>query len=188
MKLIAGLGNPGAEYVGTRHNTGYMVIDELSQRHGLGGDDAAKSQFQALVHDAHLGGERVTLLKPITFINRSGQSIRQALDFYKLDPAEDLLVIVDDIALPAGEIRLRGNGGAGGHNGLKDIERAVSGQDYPRLRIGIDPPGRVKQVDYVLGRFTSKQRDQLEPALVRAADAVEAWITDGLDTAMNRFN
>ncbi len=184
MKLIVGLGNPGPEYVRTRHNAGFMVIDRLAQRHGLSND---RSRFHGLALDGHIRGERCVLLKPMTYMNRSGLSVREARAFYKID-LNDVLVVVDDVALPVGTIRLRPSGGPGGHNGLADIEKNLGTRNYPRLRIGIDAPGRVPQVDYVLGRFSEEQMAKLEPALDRACDAIEAWLTEGLTKAMNLFN
>lgn len=185
MRLIVGLGNPGPEYVATRHNAGFMVVDRLARRHAAGAD---RAMFHGLVMDGQVAGARCLLLKPMTYMNRSGQSVGEAVGFYKLDPAADVLVVVDDVALPAGRIRLRAGGSAGGHNGLTDIERALGTREYPRLRIGIDSPGRVPQRDYVLGRFSPDQVKLLEPALDAACDAIECWITDGIDKAMTRYN
>jgi PTH1 family peptidyl-tRNA hydrolase len=187
MKLIIGLGNPGNEYERTRHNAGFMAVDRLAQRNAMGGD-AGRSRFHSLVLEGHVAGERCVLMKPMTFMNRSGLSAGEAVNFYKLDGATDVMVLVDDVALPLGRIRLRGDGGAGGHNGLKDIERALGSNVYPRMRIGIDPPGRVPQVDYVLQRFSESQLRELDPALDAVADAVECWIKEGIDKAMTRFN
>lgn len=188
MKLIIGLGNPGSEYARTRHNAGFMALDRLARRHAF---DAPKHKFHAGVLDGAItaGGRphRVMLMQPTTFMNRSGLAVGEACAFYKLQP-EDLLILTDDVALPLGTIRLRATGSAGGHNGLKDIQRALGTRDYPRLRIGIDAPGRIPQVDYVLGRFTDEQEDALRPALERSCDAVEAWIADGIEKTMSRFN
>ena len=188
MKLIVGLGNPGTEYRNTRHNAGFMAIERLAQRHGL---DAAKMKFDAGVIEGAIpaGGRlhRVVLMQPTTYMNRSGQAVIAAMNFFKLD-ADDLLVLVDDIALPCGRIRLRATGSAGGHNGLKDIERVLGSRDYPRLRIGVDPPGRIPQVDYVLGRFTAEQREALDPALDGACRATECWLEHGIARTMSDFN
>ncbi len=189
MKLIVGLGNPGPEYAKTRHNAGFMAVDRLAQRHGFAGP---KSKFHAGVLEGAIGvgGDlhRVLLMQPTTYMNRSGLAVGEARAFYKLEPA-DILVLVDEAALPLGSIRLRASGSPGGHNGLKDLERALGTRDYPRLRIGIDPPpGRVPQADYVLGKFTADQLDALDPALTRACDAVETWLAEGIDAAMNRYN
>lgn len=185
MKLIVGLGNPGNEYAKTRHNAGFMALDRLASRHELAN---AKTKFHSGMLDGQIAGCRCILLQPMTFMNRSGLAVGEAVQFYKLDPQVDLLVIVDDVALPLGQIRLRQEGGPGGHNGLADIERVLGAPAYPRLRIGIDPPGRVPQSDYVLGRFTKSQFDQLDPALDRACNAIESWLTDGIDKAMSVHN
>lgn len=185
MRLIVGLGNPGREYRDTRHNAGFMVLDRLAQRHGLSG---VKHRFQSGVLEGRLGGEKCLLLQPQTYMNRSGRAVSEAMRFYKLSP-QQVLVVVDDAALPIGRIRLRPSGSAGGHNGLTDIERALGGSDYPRLRIGIDsPPPRMKQRDYVLGRFTPDQAAALQPALDRACDCIEAWISQDIQAVMSQFN
>ncbi|MFP4222528.1 MAG: aminoacyl-tRNA hydrolase [Phycisphaeraceae bacterium] len=186
MRLIVGLGNPGQEYAKTRHNAGFMVLERLAQRYGLSG---AKMRFRSGVLEGPIAGERCLLMQPTTYMNRSGQAVGEAVRFYKLEPGQDLLVVVDDAALPVGRIRLRGEGSAGGHNGLSDIERHLSTRAYPRLRVGIDPPPpRVKQRDWVLGKFTPEQMDELEIALERACDAIESWIRDGLDKTMSLYN
>lgn len=188
MKLIVGLGNPGSEYDGTRHNAGFIVVDRLAQRHNLTAQARVRSRFHSATLEAPLCGQGCLLLRPMTYMNRSGRAVQEAVAFYKLDAARDLLVLVDDVALPCGRIRLRASGGPGGHNGLADIERALSSQDYPRLRIGVDGPGAAPQRDYVLGRFSPEQRDRLLPAVEAACDAIECWLTDGLDIAMTRYN
>ena len=199
MRVIVGLGNPGREYVGTRHNIGFEVIDTLATQlawtSGPGEfDRLARTKFDALAMDgqmtlsAGVGTEKLLLLKPTTYMNLSGRSVQQALAFYDLTP-RDALIVLDDVALPCGRLRLRPGGSSGGHNGLKDIERALGTTDYPRLRIGIDPPPpRVPQKDYVLGRFTDAQRKQLDPAVTRACRAVFTWIERGIEAAMNQFN
>ena len=188
MRLIVGLGNPGREYEHTRHNAGFMAVDRFASRHGLG---PAKLKFSAGTVEGVVpaGGvsHRVALLQPTTFMNRSGQAVAEASRFFKVEPA-DILVLVDDIALPCGRLRLRPGGGAGGHNGLRDIQQALGTQQYPRLRLGIDPPGRIPQVDYVLGKFTRDQREALDPALDDACRAIETWLELGIDRAMTEFN
>jgi len=186
VKLIVGLGNPGVEYERTRHNAGFMAVDRLARRHAPGA--VARGRFNAATLEARISNEPCLLIKPTTFMNRSGFSVAEAVRFYKLDPVADLLVMVDDVALPAGAIRVRASGGAGGHNGLADIERMVGGPSYARCRIGIDPPGRAPQRDYVLGRFSPEQWERMEPALEKAADAAEVWVAEGAISAMNRFN
>ncbi len=191
MKLIVGLGNPGKEYDRTRHNAGYLVIDRLIQRHSAGAPVRAK--FNAATVEAKLAGpagpEPCLFLKPTTYMNNSGQSVAEAARFYKLDPALDIMVIVDDVAIPSGSIRIRPGGGAGGHNGLSDITRLLGTDAYPRCRIGIDAtPQYMDQADYVLGRFTDDQWALVGPSIDRAADAVETFVKSGLDAAMNKYN
>lgn len=187
MKLIVGLGNPGREYLNTRHNAGWMVVDRLVARHAPG--ERVRARFHADTIEAPVGGERALLAKPTTFMNRSGVSVAEAARFYKLDPARDLLVITDDVALRVGLIRLRPSGGTGGHNGLRDIEMRLGTEVYPRLRLGIGAPmPGENQASYVLGRFRDDERDSLDRALDRAADATELFCRAGLDAAMNHFN
>jgi PTH1 family peptidyl-tRNA hydrolase len=153
----------------------------------------ARNRFEGLCLDgtrpAVAGGtEKILLLKPMTFMNLSGKSVQAAMAFYQAQPA-DLMVVLDDLALPAGKLRIRKGGSSGGHNGLRDIERALGTTEYPRMRIGIDPaPQPIPGRDYVLGRFTPEQRRAIDPALSRVADALIAWIDKGIDAAMNAFN
>ncbi len=184
MKLIVGLGNPGPEYAKTRHNAGFMTLEKLAQRHGLTG---VKHKFHAGVLEGFIHQKKVMLMQPMTFMNRSGLAVGEAASFYKFDPT-DILILVDEIALDVGQIRLRGAGSPGGHNGLKDIERVLTTRDYPRLRIGIGPRTRAPQVDFVLSRFTEDQLADLDPALEKACDCAERWLTDGLEKAMTRYN
>jgi len=198
MRLVVGLGNPGSDYVGTRHNIGWEVVDRVAQRLGWISkaeefNRAARTKFDGLAMDGtislHSGGtEKLLLLKPTTYMNLSGKAVQGAMAFYQLAPAE-IMVILDDVALPAGKIRIRTGGSSGGHNGLKDIERMLGTSEYPRLRIGIDPPPpRHPQRDYVLGRFTSEQRQKVDPAIDRASSAILTWIESGIVSAMNKFN
>lgn len=188
MKLIVGLGNPGSEYAGTRHNVGFMVVERLARRHHLGG---AKTKFHAGVLEGRVGGDRAMLMQPTTFMNRSGLAVGQAMAFYKLDPS-DLMVVVDDTALPLGSIRMRAGGSAGGHNGLSDIERALGTAQYPRLRVGVGAPvihdRRIRQADYVLGRFFEEEQADLERAIDSSCDAIETWTARGIDIAMTNHN
>ncbi len=186
MKAIVGLGNPGLEYERTRHNIGFMVIDSLIAR--LAPGDTPKAKFNALVVEAMLGYDKVLLVKPMTFMNRSGQTIGEIARFYQMDVEDDLLVIVDDVALPLGDLRLRPTGSAGSHNGLRDIQQRLGSAKYPRLRIGIDEPGRIARVNFVLGRFTEEERPIVDSAVQKAVDACRCWSEDGTTTAMNRFN
>ena len=199
MKLVVGLGNPGSAYVRTRHNIGFEVIDHLAARLGWTSspDDfnrLAKAKFDGLALDGTLslsgpgGSEKILLLKPTTYMNLSGRAVQAATAFFQLTPA-DVMVVLDDLALPCGKLRIRPGGSDGGHNGLKDIQRALGTSDYPRLRIGVDPPPpRVPGRDYVLGRFTEEQRKQIDPAIGRATGAIVTWIDKGINAAMNQFN
>ncbi len=188
MKLIVGLGNPGPEYAKTRHNAGFMALEKLANRHGLAtSGGGVKHKFHAGVLEGFIFNKKVMLMQPTTFMNRSGLAVGEAANFYKLAP-EDILVLVDDLALDVGQIRLRAAGSAGGHNGLKDLERALGTRDYPRLRLGIGPRTRAPQVDFVLGRFTDDQLADLAPALDTACDCSERWLTDGVEKAMTRYN
>ena len=198
MKLIVGLGNPGREYVGTRHNVGFEVMDALASKLGwtFGSDEfdrAARNKFDALAMDGnytHPSGEteKVLLLKPMTYMNVSGKSVQQASSFYQVSSA-DIMVVLDDLALPCGTIRMRASGSDGGHNGLRDIQRALGTQKYGRLRLGIDaPPPFVPGKDYVLQRFTDEQRKRLEPAIQKSATAIVTWIDRGIEVAMSQFN
>lgn len=201
--MIVGLGNPGSEYARTRHNAGFMALDRLKNRYASGA--VARSRFGGLAVEAVLppsepgrgdgpgAEEKCLLLKPLTYMNLSGQSVGEAVRFYKLDPEQDVLVLVDDVALGLGKVRVRAMGSAGGHNGLADIERVLGTRRYARCRIGIDapPPGGIRQRDYVLGRFTDEQMAELERAgggLDRACEASRAWATRGVMCAMDRFN
>lgn len=184
MHLIVGLGNPGPDYVKTRHNAGFMVLDRLAKRHGITG---VKTRFSAGVLDGQVAGHRCLLAQPMTFMNRSGTSVSEAVNFYKLE-LQNVLVVVDEAALPVGTIRLRATGSAGGHNGLSDIEQKLGTQDYPRLRIGVESPTRASRKDFVLGRFSEDQLADLDPALDRACDAIECWLNDGIDKAMSLYN
>ena len=185
MRVILGICNPGATYERTRHNCGFLVLDELARRHGLGG---WSKRWNALVCDWRLSdplaGERALLVKPQTYVNLSGESAQAVLAFHKAMPHE-LLVVVDDINLPLGHLRLRPDGSAGGHNGLKDIEARI-GKAYPRLRVGIGRPAN-DQVDHVLGMFSEAERVEVDAMIAKAADCVEGWLREGVAVAC-RFN
>jgi len=190
MKLVVGLGNPGAEYRKTRHNIGFEVVEELSRRHA---GTSPQRRFdgevvEAFIGGGGLGGEKVLLLAPLTYMNLSGRSVGAAVDFYKL-PLEDVLIVCDDLNLEPGRLRLRADGSAGGQNGLKDIFRRLGTEQVPRLRVGIGrPPGRMTATDYVLGNFTERERELFGLAVAQAADAVESWTRDGITAAMNAVN
>ncbi len=188
MKLIVGLGNPGPEYERTRHNVGFQVIDRLARRFADPATSVPKAKFSGLLVEGEISGEKVLLLRPTVFMNLSGTSVAEAARFYKLEPTRDILVLVDDLALPCGSIRIRGEGGTGGHNGLSDIRQKLGTEKWARCRIGIDRPGRIPQKSYVLGRFTPEQESALEPALEDAVKASACWVNEGLVETMNRFN
>jgi PTH1 family peptidyl-tRNA hydrolase len=185
MKLIVGLGNPGRKYEGTRHNVGFVVLDELAARHAA---SRRKQSFQGEVAEASLGSQKCLLLWPHTFMNLSGASARAARDFYKLTNAE-LLVVCDDFNLPLGKLRLRASGTAGGQKGLENILHRLGADDIARLRIGVGPlPPSRDGAEFVLGRFGKDEQEEIQHAVVRAVEAVEVWANEGSDAAMNRFN
>ena len=185
MKLVAGLGNPGAKYAGTRHNIGFLAVEQVAR---VNGADAWKEKFDGLAADCWIAGERVALLKPMTFMNRSGAAVRKAFDFHKLEAA-DVLVVCDDFALPLGRLRLRGSGSAGGQNGLKDVIAQLGTDVVPRLRVGIgEPPPRIDPADFVLSGFRPAEQAEADDAVIAAGLAIEAWASGGLAAAMNRFN
>jgi PTH1 family peptidyl-tRNA hydrolase len=186
VKLVAGLGNPGRRYAPTRHNVGYMVADELAQRWELSLQTYDRD-FEALVADGPIAGQRVLLVKPQTFMNLSGRSVLAVQQFYKLALA-DLLIICDDLDLPVGRIRLRASGTGGGQKGLENILLRLGTVDIPRLRIGIGSAPRPVATEYVLDGFATDERDVIAEAITTAADAVECWLKEGIDAAMNRFN
>ncbi len=185
MKLIVGLGNPGTKYHGTRHNVGFEVLANLARRFDVG---RPKSKFKAEVAETRIGNQKAILLSPLTFMNLSGQSVRAAIDFYKCE-AEDLLIVCDDLNLELARLRIRTSGSAGGQNGLKDIIQRLGHQDFCRLRIGIGKvPSGWDAADYVLGKFSPEDAADIAVGVARAADAVETWIEKGPKEAMNRFN
>lgn len=185
MYLIAGLGNPGREYEATRHNAGFRVVDRLAEKIGC---EVGTRKFLGFTGSGMLGGEKVLLLKPQTYMNNSGESVRAAADFYKLAP-EQVIVVYDDISLDVGGVRVRAQGSAGGHNGMKSIIAHLGTEAYPRVRVGIgNKPPRMDLADYVLGRFTKAEEEEIEKAAAAAAEAVELLIAKGAQTAMNRYN
>jgi len=183
--LIAGLGNPGPEYAGNRHNVGFRCLDRLAERHGL---DFHKQQKRARVALGTIRGCRVILAKPQTFMNKSGQSVARLAGFYKVG-LEHLMLVYDDLDLPLGTIRMRPAGGSGGHRGMQSIIRQLGERDFPRLRIGIDrPPGRMDPAAYVLQDFSADEEALLDEVLDRAGDAIETWLVEGLEIGMSRYN
>lgn len=186
MKLVVGLGNPGSRYSATRHNVGFLAVDELVKRHGNG--ITPKANFESESYEVRIEQQKTLLLKPRTFMNLSGRSVRAAMAFYKL-PLEDLMVVCDDLNLPSAKLRLRGKGSAGGQNGLDHIIQLLGDQNFPRLRIGIGrPPEGWDPKDYVLGKFTKTEEEEISLTIAKAADAVELWIKEDLTASMNQFN
>jgi PTH1 family peptidyl-tRNA hydrolase len=186
MRLIVGLGNPGLEYRDTRHNVGFTVVDALAERWRVG--DQWREKFDALQIKTMRGEESVLLAKPLTFMNLSGRAVAGLAGFYKIEPA-DVLVVVDEAALPLGRLRVRREGSAGGHNGLKSIIGSLGTDAFPRLRIGVGRGDTRRDLaDHVLAKFDADERSVIEDAVARSADASEAFIADGVADAMNRFN
>ena len=184
--LVAGLGNPGEKYARTRHNMGFLTMDLLAEEKKIKID---RIKFKAVTAQAELGGARCLLMKPQTFMNLSGEAIGEAARFYKI-PADHVLVISDDVSLPAGKLRIRAGGSAGGHNGLKNIIQHLGTDQFPRIRVGVGqkPHPDYDLADWVLGKFVGEDKKTMDTAIKRAADAVECLLADGPDAAMNRFN
>ena len=183
MYLIAGLGNPGREYDMTRHNIGFEVIDYIADRYKI---KVKKLKFKSLYQKAELAGEDVILMKPQTYMNLSGESVRDAAAFYKIPP-EKIIIISDDINLDAGRIKIKKSGSAGGHNGLKNIIQHMGSEAFTRVRVGVGESGG-DMVGHVLGRFSSEDAKTMDEAISKAADAVKCLVTDGPELAMTRFN
>lgn len=185
MYIIAGLGNPTKEYDKTRHNVGFAVIDQLADRYGI---DVSERKHRAFCGKGVIEGQKVLLVKPQTFMNLSGESLRSAMDYYKALP-EELIVIYDDISLPPGQLRIRLKGSAGGHNGIKNIIAHLGTQEFPRIKVGVgEKPPRMDLKDYVLSRFSKGEQELMEEAFREVAQAVAMMISDGADRAMNHFN
>ena len=186
MVIIAGLGNPTKEYEHTRHNVGFDTIDCIADQYGI---SVNEKKHRALVGKGMIEGQKVILLKPQTFMNLSGESIRAAVDFYKVDEKEELIVIYDDISLPPGQLRIRKKGSAGGHNGIKNIIAHLGHDTFMRIKVGVgEKPAGYDLADYVLGHFSKEDRAIMDDAFKEAAEAVKMMITDGPDAAMNAFN
>lgn len=186
MYIIAGLGNPTKQYENTRHNAGFCVIDYLSEKYNI---PVKQAGYKALYGSGYIEGQKVILLKPQTFMNLSGESIRACIDFYKIDSEEELIVIYDDISLAPGKLRVRGKGSAGGHNGIKNIILHTGSQKFPRVRVGVgEKPAEYDLADYVLGHFSKEDQKLMDEAFKEAADAAVTIMTEGLDSSMNKYN
>ena len=181
--LLVCLGNPGKEYETTRHNVGFMAADELARREGV---KINKLRYRALTGEVRLGGQRVLVLKPQTYMNLSGEAVKLAGGFYKIPP-DHVLVISDDVALPLGKLRIRAGGSAGGHNGLKNIIAHLGTDQFPRIRVGVGAPEH-DMIDWVSGHFSQDERRQADEAVSRAADAALCVIEKGVQEAQNRYN
>lgn len=186
MYVVVGLGNPTAQYAGTRHNIGFDTIDYLAGEMGIRVDT---KKHKALIGKGMLGEEQVILAKPQTFMNLSGESVRALVDFYKIDSKTQLIVIYDDISLDVGRLRIRAKGSAGGHNGIKSILAHIGSDLFVRIKIGVgDKPAYMDLADYVLGHFSREERKIVDEAVARAGCAVKTIISDGIDRASNQFN
>ena len=186
MFVIAGLGNPKKEYENTRHNIGFDVVDMLAKRHNI---SITENKHKALVGKGYIDGQKVILVKPLTFMNLSGESIREVTDYYKVDVEEELIVISDDISLEPGYLRIRKKGSAGGHNGLKNIIQHLGHDKFCRVRMGVGgKPEGYDLADYVLGHFGAKERKGMDQTCAAACDAIELILKDSVNAAMNQFN
>lgn len=186
MVIIVGLGNPGREYEGTRHNAGFLVLDKLAAKENI---SVLEKKHKAVIGKGIVAGQKCVLAKPQTYMNLSGESVRQLIDYYKVDETAELIVISDDISLEPGQIRIRKKGSAGGHNGLKNIIANLGHDSFIRVKMGVgEKPRGWDLVDYVLGRFSPKDREDVEEAADRAAEAIRMIISEGPDAAMNQFN
>ncbi len=186
MYLIVGLGNPGREYQNTRHNIGYDVIDRLAEAENI---SVLEKKHKAVIGKGLVAGEKCVLAKPVTYMNLSGESVRELIDYYKADETAQLIVISDDISLDVGQIRVRKKGSAGGHNGLKNIIAHLGHDSFIRVKMGVgEKPKGWDLADYVLGHFSGEERKVMNEACDRAAEAIRTILSDGADAAMNRFN
>lgn len=183
--VVAGLGNPGGKYDYTRHNVGFETIDILAQKHDI---KISKLKHKALSGEGSIGGKRVLLVKPQTYMNLSGESIREIIQWYKSD-IKNLIIVYDDIDLPIGKLRVRPKGSSGSHNGMKSVIYQIQSDEFPRVRIGVDkPPEGWDLANFVLSRFSNEERKTIEESLLNASNAVEAIIKSGVDAAMNKYN
>lgn len=184
--LIAGLGNPGLQYEGTRHNAGYMVMDKLGEKLGF---DIKRMKFKSLCGDVSIGGKHCVVLKPTTYMNNSGQAIAEAMNFYKLD-IDHVIIVYDDISLEPGRLRIRRKGSDGGHNGIKSIIHLTGEDTFPRIKMGVGkkPHPKYDLADWVLGHFSDEDKDKMDKAAENACEALELMVSGKTDEAMNKFN
>lgn len=186
MYLIVGFGNPGKTYEGTRHNMGFDTIDYLIEEHQI---PQSGVKFNAMYGKGIIGGEKVILMKPLSFMNLSGGPVQEAASYFKIDPETELIVIYDDIDLEPGQLRIRKQGSAGGHNGMKDIIQKLGTQKFTRIKVGVGAkPKGWDLADYVLGRFSANERKVVDESIKRAGKAVEIMLSQGVDAAMNEYN
>lgn len=186
MYIIAGLGNPTKEYAHTRHNIGFDVIDAIAEQYNIA---VMEKKHKALIGKGYIEGEKAVLLKPLTFMNLSGESIQDAVNYYKIDETDELIVIYDDISLAPGQLRIRKKGSAGGHNGIKNIIAHLGHDTFQRIKVGVgEKPRGYDLADYVLSRFSKQERSIMEESIGRAVEAVKVMISENADAAMNLFN
>ena len=186
MFLIVGLGNPGKQYEHTRHNIGFDVMDALAEKYNI---SISEKKHKALCGKGVINGVKVVLAKPQTYMNLSGESVAELVNYYKMDPEEEMIVIYDDISLAPGNLRIRKKGSAGGHNGIKNIIAHLGTQEFPRVRIGVgEKPARMDLADYVLGHFPKEETETMTTAFKDGAAAVVDMMTEGVEAAMNHFN
>lgn len=186
MVIVAGLGNPDRKYIGTRHNAGFAVINRICDKYSI---ELAGTEQKAAVGKTIIEGQKVILAKPLTYMNLSGESVGGFVNFYKLDPEQEIIVIYDDMALDVGQIRVRTRGSAGGHNGIKNIISHLGGDKFIRIRVGVgEKPKDYDQVDYVLGHFDDGDKEKIEEGYKLAVEAVECILREGPETAMNKYN
>lgn len=186
MYIITGLGNPEKKYVNTRHNIGFDVIDAIAEKNDI---VLGEKKHKAVIGKGIVAGQKAVLVKPLTYMNLSGESVRSVIDFYKVDVKSELIVISDDVSLDMGQIRIRKRGSDGGHNGLKNIIMHLGHDEFIRVRMGVgEKPPRVDLADYVLGHFSTKEREVMNESARTAALAIETVIVEGPDAAMNKYN
>ena len=186
MYIIVGLGNPGKEYTNTRHNIGFDSIDKLAEAEGI---SVLEKKHKAIIGKGYVAGQKAILAKPQTYMNLSGESVRELIDYYKVDETSELIVISDDISLDVGQVRIRKKGSAGGHNGLKSIIAHLGHDNFMRIKMGVgEKPKGYDLADYVLGHFTQDERKQMDEAAGRAVEAIRMMVTGEVEAAMNQFN